>query len=103
MANQILLPDLRDDNPYYNGTIFQFDDSSLSLDRNPLVYEKSDKDRYYTTGDGESLDGISFQAYLSSKLWHMIADVNDIFFPLDLPAGSTLLIPDYNKAQILNL
>jgi hypothetical protein len=103
MADQILLPDLRDDNPYYNGTVFEFDDGSLSLDRTPLVYEKSENDRYYTIGEGESLDGISNQAYFNSKLWWMIADINEVFFPLDLSIGETFVIPDYNKAQIANL
>lgn len=103
MSTTVTSPVLRDDNPYYNGTVFVFPDGSLALDRTPVVYERSDKDRYYTTGQGEELDPIAYEGYGNSKLWHIIADVNGIFFPFEIDPGQTLIIPDYDKLQITNL
>lgn len=103
MPTTITLPVLRDDNPYSGGTVFIFPDGSMSLDRNPVVYQKSINDRYYTVGDGESLDNISYEAYASSKRWWQIADVNKVFFPFQLDIGVTLVIPDLDTLEINNL
>lgn len=101
--SQITLPILRDDNPYYFGSVFQFPDGSLSLDRTSIIYKQSPNDQYYTVGDGENLSDISYAAYGNSKYWWVIADVNGIFFPFDLPIGETLVIPDLDALQINNL
>lgn len=96
-------PILRDDNPYYSGVVFQFDDGSLALDRVPLDYEQSDADRYYTVGDMEEIDMIAYEGYNNSKLWWVIADANNILFPFQLDRGTTLLIPDEDQVQIQSL
>lgn len=96
------LPTLRNDNPYSTGSVFIFPDNSLSLDRELLVYVKSQNDRYYTIGDGDTLWNISYQAYGSSKYWWVIADVNNLFGAFDLNTGDTLLIPDLNTIQANN-
>lgn len=103
MATSVTLPILRDDNPYYGGTVFVFPDGSLSLDRTPVVYQKSANDRYYTVSDGEVLSDISYAGYNTSKDWWVIADVNKIFFPFTLDTGITLIIPDLDTLQINNL
>lgn len=107
MANDsnpvIVSPVLRDDNPYYFGTVIVFPDGSLALDSAPLVYAKSENDRYYTVADGETLENISYEAYGSSKWWHVIAKINGVFFPFALPIGATLVIPDLDTLQINNL
>lgn len=101
--NSSTLPQLRDNNPYYNGSVAVFGDGTLSLDPAPLAYEKSDQDRYYTVIDEENLNNIAFQAYGDSKLWHILAKVNNIFDPFILESGSTLIIPDLAHIQIANL
>lgn len=103
MSTTIALPELRDDNPYYNGVITVFKDGSLALDPGPLVYNKSDQDRYYTVIDEENLSNIAFEGFGSSKLWHIIAKVNNLFDPFILESGSTLLIPDLAHVQFANL
>lgn len=103
MADKISIPELRDDNPYYSGFIFLYTDGSISLERDPLVYQQSDNDRYYTTIDGETLWDIAYQAYDNSKYWWVIAEANNIDFPFDLPAGSSLIIPDLDQVQQDNL
>lgn len=99
----VVIPELREDNPYYYGSVFIFPDGSMSLDRDPIIYSRSDKDRYYTVGDGEFIDSIAYEAYGNSKEWWKIADVNGILFPFDLPIGETLVIPDLDQIQIANL
>lgn len=96
-------PVLRADNPYYYGQVFIFPDGSVSLDGLEVVYIPSENDRYYTVGEGESLSDISDQAYSNSKSWWVIAKVNNIFFPLDLEVGATLVIPDLDTFEINNL
>lgn len=105
MANSttIALPELRDNNPYYTGVIVVFADGSLALDPGPLAYTKSEQDRYYTVIDEENLSNIAFQAYGDSKLWHLLAKVNNLFDPFTLESGSTLLIPDLAQIQMSNL
>jgi hypothetical protein len=103
MADQIAIPQLRDDSLYYNGFIFLYPDGSISLERDPLVYQQSEGDRYYTTIDGETLWNIAYQAYGNSKYWWIIAEANGIDFPFDLPAGSSLIIPDIDQVQQDNL
>lgn len=99
----ITMPALRTDNPYYDSVVFVFPDGTLSLDRTPGAYTPSPNDRYYTVADGEEIDTITYEAYASSKYWSIIADANQVFFPLDLDLGATLVIPDFNQWQLNNL
>ncbi len=48
---------------------------------------------------GEELDLLAFKYAGKSRLWWLIADVNDVMFPLDVPAGTRLLIPDARLFQ----
>jgi len=102
-ADSVLsLPELRDNNPYFTGSVSLFDDGTMSLDPGPFTYQKSDADRYYTVIDNENLSSIAFEAYKDSKLWHILAKANNLFFPFELVAGTTLLIPDLNHLQVTN-
>lgn len=99
------LPVLRDDNPYYNGQVATFPDGSQALDPGPLVYTKSPNDKYYTLGQGDTLDNIAGQdgAYGNSKYWWVIAKVNNVFDPFSLTAGDTMVIPDKDILDVNNL
>lgn len=99
----VIIPELREDNPYYFGSVFIFPDGSMALDRAPVIYSQSDKDRYFTVGDGDEIDPIAYEAYSNSKFWWLIADVNNILFPFELNIGDTLVIPDLDQIQIANL
>lgn len=97
------LPVLREDNPFYNGVVFVFPDGSLSLDRTPVQYSPSVNDRYYTVSENESITDISFAAYGDSKYWWVLADVNNIFTPWCISAGTTLVVPDLDEVQVNSL
>lgn len=95
--------ELRENNPYSIGNIFIFPEGDYVLDREPVVYNKSIRDKYVTTTQGDTLGSIAFEEYGSSKWWWVLLDVNDLLYltPLfDIPDGTTLLIPDLNKIKI---
>jgi hypothetical protein len=94
---------LRENNPYSLSDILVLSDGSLVLERHKVVYVKSDKDRYFTTIQNDTLWNIAHQAYGDSKLWWIIADVNpSIESPFDLEPGLSLLIPDLVTIQLNN-
>lgn len=92
--------ELRENNPYSTGLIFQYPEGDFLLERTPMPYVKSPNDRYFTVIQGDSLQSISFQAYGNSKWWWVIRDINDVTDPFDLTVGTSLLIPDLNFIQI---
>jgi hypothetical protein len=42
---------------------------------------------------GDELDSITHRVAGKPRLWWLLADINDIFFPLDIEPGTELLIP----------
>jgi hypothetical protein len=66
--------------------------------RTPLNLEDVDQDwSVHEIGVGEDLDLLAFM-YTSNNarksiFWWMIADVNNILWPLDIPPGTDLVIP----------
>lgn len=48
---------------------------------------------------GEELDLLAFRYAGKTRPWWLIADVNGIAFPLDVPAGTRLVIPDGRRFQ----
>jgi len=94
---------LREDNPYSTGTIIDFGDGEFLLEREPIEYTRSTKDRYYTTIQGERLHDVAFAAWKNSREYWVLMDVNDIAFPFELERGSTLLVPDLERIKLGNL
>lgn len=75
----------------------------LSEDEEERVYihnriPVSDKDVgsdfiVHTLHPGEMLDGLAYRYYGKARLWWVIADVNEILFPLEVEAGAVLKVP----------
>lgn len=83
---------------YSNGNILEFNTNEAMLVRDPRSYVESEKDRIYTTVMGDTWDSIAFNFYGNSKYWHFIADVNNVFNPLEeLEVGMEVLIPDIDN------
>lgn len=93
---------LRQNNPYSIGNIFQFDEGDVLLDRTPLAYVPSSSDRYYTVDQGETLWTIAGRAdvFGESKYYWILVDVNQMFNPFDLEVGITLVIPTLSSALL---
>ena len=51
----------------------------------------------------ETLDSLAEQYYDKQSLWWLLADVNEIFFALDLEPGTVLIIPDEDLVRELGL
>jgi hypothetical protein len=58
-------------------------------------------DRFHVVTDGDRIDVLAYHYFGDATLWWLIADWNDIAFPLDLPAsGTTLRIPSYARVML---
>lgn len=84
--------------PYIkSGYVINFREGDKGLYRKKIEYTPKADDNYHVTNDGDTLDGIAFNYYGESKLWWVIADVNNIENPLNLDSGLTLLVPKINN------
>lgn len=91
---------LREDNPYVKGKVLKFRDGRTVLERVPVTYEESGKDKFHIVRDFDTLESLAFLYYGNSKNWWIIADVNKTFFPFELPIGTSIIIPDLDKIKI---
>lgn len=81
--------------PYEEAYGLQYDNGDVSLERIPYTYTKSENDLYHTVLSGETIQNISFKYYGDSGLWHIIADANNIYNPInEVKEGIELLIPN---------
>jgi hypothetical protein len=93
---------LRANNLYVNADIIQFDNGEqLLLRRFKFTIDMFANFKYHRVIQGQELTTIAEKRYRnkvkdSSKYWWLIADVNDIFNPLDLTeyVGNDIVIPE---------
>ena len=72
-------------NPYSGGYIIDFGDGDMILEKPRTVN---------TTLEGETLQNIAFRYYGDSGYWTIIAEANNLFFPLrELEDGMEIIIP----------
>jgi hypothetical protein len=57
-------------------------------------------DRLHTVVAGDRIDLLAHRYLGDVKLWWIICDYNDIFFPLELEPGSDLRIPSLEHVQM---
>lgn len=50
-------------------------------------------DCFHTVMDGDRIDLLAHRYLGNAKLWWIICDYNDLFFPLELSLGQVLRIP----------
>ena len=92
---------LRESNPYAYGRVEVYPSGLTELNRTKIDWKGEETDRYHTVKIGEDLDAIAYDYYKGivdkpEWYWWVIADANNIEFPLDLSefAGKKLIIPD---------
>lgn len=100
--------DLRENNPYSIGSVFQFKEGDYLMDRMPIEVEKSTKDRYFTVVQGDTLGALADKAYGNSKYWWILDDVNNLNLKgieamFELQPGITLYVPDLNKIRVTSI
>ena len=57
-------------------------------------------DRLHTVVAGDRIDLIAYRYLGDARLWWIICDYNDIFFPLELDPGTELRIPSLEHVQM---
>lgn len=84
-------------NPYVLGYTIAIPDTSITLlKRSRILYNTTSiNDRSHRIVYGNTLWKLAFDYYGDSKLWWVIADVNEILNPFVLEVGTDILIPDY--------
>lgn len=60
-------------------------------------------DFIYTCKEGDRLDILAYKFYRDQYKWWVIADANDVEYPLDLEPGLKLVIPSPYKIEKLCL
>ena len=70
--------------------------------RQPLKLREHDSDMFHVVTDADSkrIDLIAWKYYRDVRLWWVIAEFNNISNPLEIPAGTTLRIPTYERIQM---
>ena len=75
------------------------DGDSLGM-RFPIDTSPRFDDRFHTVTDGDRLDLLAHRYLGEAKLWWLICDYNDIFFPLELTPGTVLRIPSMDHVSM---
>lgn len=82
---------------YTEGYLVKFNEGDTALLRKAIILNESIDDSLHTVIEGDSLNSIAFNYYNNSKLWYVIADVNNIQNPFELVIGQSLIIPTHSK------
>lgn len=95
--------EVRNNNLFVTGRHIVFESGEELLIRRPLTQDLFTDDQYsfYTVNTGDRLTDIAYYEYTGklkdpSKLWWVIADVNEIFEPYDISdlEGKSIIIPN---------
>ena len=57
-------------------------------------------DRTHTVAEGDRIEVLAHRYLGDARLWWVIADYNDLFWPLDLEVGTKLRVPSYSHVQM---
>lgn len=95
------MPDvsIRENNPYITGYVVNYTEGDQSLERFKLAYIPSDNDKLHPVTGYDTLSDLSYDYYGDSKWWWVIADVNNIFDPNELPFNTNIIIPDLGRIK----
>ena len=99
--------ELRDNNLFINGTVYDFGNDEQILLREPMEIIGNEMDKYHIVKENDRLDVLAWVYYKNivedaSKFWWLIADANNIYNPLDLSdlVGKEILIPDLIRIRL---
>ncbi|GAB4493405.1 MAG: hypothetical protein OHK0045_22870 [Raineya sp.] len=98
---------LSKENPYANGRIIEFSDNTAELDRDFITLPKDIPFKTHLVKEGEWLDDICYIYYQQAERPEfyslVLADINDIDFPLDQESyeGRSIIIPDFAFLEML--
>ncbi len=88
----------------YNWSVLYVDSKNGDFfgTRQPLKLREHETDSYHVVSEADSkrIDLIAWKYYRDVRLWWVIAEFNDINNPLEIPTGTTLRIPRYERVQM---
>lgn len=88
-------------NSRYAGCILVHDASGDTLGtRERIDTTPRHDDQFHTVVDGDRIELIAHRYLGDAQLWWIIADYNDLFFPLAIEAGTVLRIPSVEYVQM---
>ena len=91
------------DSSRYNWSVWYVDKNGDFLGtRQPLKLREHETDFFHVVTDIDSkrIDLIAWKYYRDVNLWWVIAEFNNIINPLEIPVGTTLRIPSYERIQM---
>lgn len=85
--------------PYNRSIIYSYREGDQALERFPYRISPQMSDQYHTLVEDERLPDVAYKYYNNPKAWGIIADANPdtCFNPFEVPIGTTLLIPDFDR------
>ena len=95
---------IRKDSRYAQSILYKSSGSdSLGMRRRIDTMPRFD-DCFHTVIDGDRIDLLAHRYLGNAKLWWIICDYNDLFFPLEITLGQVLRIPseDHVNMHILD-
>ena len=88
----------------YNWSVLYIDSKNGDFfgTRQPLKLRQHESDSFYVVTDSDSkrIDLIAWKYYRDVRLWWVIAEFNNISNPLEIPSGTVLRIPAYERVQM---
>lgn len=88
----------------YNWSVFYVDKKNGDFlgTRQPLKLREHASDMFHTVTDTDSrrIDLIAWKYYRDVSLWWVIAEFNNIGNPFEIPVGTVLRIPSYDRVQM---
>lgn len=92
---------LKESNLYARGTVDEYPDGTLELNRPDINYEPQPSDRLYRVMPTDTLPRIAHEQYQGQvrdphEYWHVLSQANGIENPLDLSelVGEDMIVPD---------
>ncbi len=84
---------INQDSRYANCILYRDSDGDSFGNRQRIDTSHRYDDQFHTVIDGDRIDMLAYHYLGNAKLWWIICDYNEIFFPLDLEIGQVLRIP----------
>lgn len=91
---------IRKDSRYAKSILYKSSEGdSLGMRRRIDTTPRFD-DSFHSVVDGDRIDLLAHRYLGNAKLWWIICDYNDLFFPLELELGQVLRIPSEDHVNM---
>jgi len=86
--------EVQNNNLFITGFITNFSDGTRLLERKVIQLTPNTPFKSYPVKDTDTLLGIAKRFYGDCKYWFILADVNNVEFPMEVESGTIIKIPD---------